>query len=88
MKLNEQIRKFIEANLIVFEEEIEYTDTDNIFEMGYVNSLFAMKLLNYVESEFNIIVENEDMDIKNFSSVNNIVNLVEKKLANSKQISN
>ena len=80
MKLNEQIRKFIEANLIVFDEEIEYSDTDNIFEMGYVNSLFAMKLLNYVENEFNIIVENEDMDIKNFQTVNNIVDLVEKKL--------
>ena len=88
MKLNEQIRTFIEANLMVFEEEIEYTDTDNIFEMGYVNSLFAMKLLNYVENEFNIIVENEDMDIKNFNSVNNIVNLIEKKLDNSKLISN
>jgi len=80
MEQKEKIRKFIEANLVVFEDEVDLSDADNIFEMGYVNSLFAMKLLNYVEKEFAITVENEDMDIKNFSSVSNILQLVKKKL--------
>ena len=75
----EKIRSFIEANLLVFDGEEEFSDSDNIFQLGYVNSLFAMKLLNYVENEFGITVENEEMDIKNFSSVNNIVRLVETK---------
>jgi len=83
MELNEKIRKFIVANLIVFEEDMDFSDNDNIFELGYVNSLFAMKMLNYVENEFKINIENEDMDIKNFSSVNNIVRLIEKKSSNS-----
>ena len=30
----EKIRSFIEANLVVFEDEAEFTDADNIFEMG------------------------------------------------------
>jgi methoxymalonate biosynthesis acyl carrier protein len=75
----EKIRSFIQANLLVFEDEDEFSDSDNIFQLGYVNSLFAMKLLNYIEHEFAIIVDNEDMDIKNFSSVNNIVQLIENK---------
>jgi len=79
MKLKQEIRKFIEANLIVFEEEAEFTDSDNIFELGYVNSLFAMKLLSFVENEYGINIENEDMEIKNFSSIDNISNLVNKK---------
>jgi methoxymalonate biosynthesis acyl carrier protein len=82
MELNEKIRKFIEANLVVFEDEAEFTDKDNIFELGYVNSLFAMKLLNYVESEFKIEVDNDDMDISNFSSVENIIKLISKKSVN------
>lgn len=80
MEQKEQIRKFIESNLIVFEDEAEFSDADNIFEMGYVNSLFAMKLLNYIENKFGITVENEEINIKNFSSVNNIYQLVKAKL--------
>jgi methoxymalonate biosynthesis acyl carrier protein len=79
MNLNEKIRSFILENLMVFDEEDEFSDSDNIFQLGYVNSLFAIKLLNYVEKEFNIVIENEEMDISNFSSVSAIVQLVEKK---------
>jgi methoxymalonate biosynthesis acyl carrier protein len=80
MSLNEKIRSFILENLMVFDEEEEFSDSDNIFQLGYVNSLFAIKLLNYVEKEFNIVIENEEMDISNFSSVSAIVHLVEKKI--------
>lgn len=80
MTLHKKVRKFIEDNLIVLEDEADFLDSDNIFELGYVNSLFAMKLLNYVETEFGVAIENEEMDIENFSSVNNIVQLIEKKL--------
>ena len=76
----EKIRKFIGSNLIVFDEDIVIGDDDNIFQLGYVNSLFAMKLLGYVEREFQISVENEELEINNFSTVSNIAELIDKKL--------
>ncbi len=79
MDLREKIRKFIESNLVVFEDEAEFTDSDNIFEMGFVNSLFAMKLVNYIEQEFSIEVDNDDLEISNFSSVDRIVEYIESK---------
>jgi acyl carrier protein len=79
MEPNVKIREFIDSNLVVFNEEAKYSDSDNIFEMGFVNSLFAMKLLTYIEKEFNITVENNEMEIGNFSSVNNIMKLINKK---------
>ena len=81
MELKEKIRQFIEANLVVFEDEAEFTDSDNIFEMGFVNSLFAMKLVSYIEQEFEIEVDNEDLEISNFNSVDRIVGYVENKQA-------
>lgn len=81
MELKEQIRKFIEANLVVFEDEAEFTDSDNIFEMGFVNSLFAMKLVSYIEQEYAIEVDNEDLEISNFNSVDRIVGYIENKKA-------
>lgn len=83
MKLNEKVRAFITENLVILEDEDDFLDSDNIFELGYVNSLFAMKLLNYVETEFQLSIENDEMDIQNFSSVNAIVQLVKKKSGNS-----
>ncbi len=79
MELKQKIRQYIESNLVVFDDDIEFSDSDNIFELGFVNSLFAMKLLNYIESEFSIVIDNEDIDIANFSSVDNIQKLINKK---------
>jgi methoxymalonate biosynthesis acyl carrier protein len=81
MNTSEKIRSFILNNLMVIDEDEDLSDNDNIFQLGYVNSLFAIKLLNFVEKEFNIIVENDEMDISNFSSISSIVQLVEKKIS-------
>ncbi|MEV2907827.1 acyl carrier protein [Paenibacillus larvae] len=78
MDIKQKIRSFIESNLVVFEDEAAFSDDDHIFRMGFVNSLFAMKLLAYIEQEFGITVSNEDLDITNFSSVTNITNYIEK----------
>lgn len=54
---------------------------DDIFAMGFVNSLFAMQLVLFVEQEFGIAVEDEDLELDNFRSVNRIADLVERKSA-------
>lgn len=51
-------------------------DDLNLFSSGLVNSLFAMQLVLYVEKQFKIKVENEDLDLKNFNSVNAISDFV------------
>lgn len=58
----------------------EIGDDDNIFEMGLVNSLFAMQLVTFIESEFNLSVTNEELDIDNFSTINSMSTFISKKL--------
>lgn len=76
MNLNQQIREFILANLAVFDDEVEFEDHDNFFELGFVNSLFAMKLVTYIENEFQMTIESSEMDIENFNSVDHIVQFI------------
>lgn len=52
---------------------------DDIFALGFVNSLFAMQLVLFVEREFGISVEDEDLDLDNFRSVARITALIERK---------
>jgi acyl carrier protein len=51
-----------------------------MFVLGVVNSLFAMQLVMFVEKEFQITVENEDLDFANFQSISAIAHLVDRKL--------
>jgi methoxymalonate biosynthesis acyl carrier protein len=58
-------------------------DADDIFTAGYVNSLFAMQLIAWLEKDFEIAIEDQDLKISNFNSVNSIVRLVGSKSASS-----
>lgn len=53
-------------------------DTD-IFATGFVNSLMAMQLVMFVEKEFGITIENEDLDLKNFNSIDAITGLIKRR---------
>lgn len=56
-------------------------ENEDIFTLGFVNSLFAMQLVLFVENEFKISIENEDLDFDNFRTINAIASLVERKNA-------
>ena len=57
------------------------SDTDDIFAAGCVNSLFAMQLIAWLEKEFDLAVEDEDLQIGNFNSVSAIAALIHRKVA-------
>jgi len=55
------------------------TDKDDVFALGLINSLFAMQLVLNIEREFNITVEDQDLDINNFNTIDNIAAFVSRK---------
>lgn len=59
----------------------ELLDDEDMFSLGYVNSLFAMQLVAFVEQEFHFQVESEDLEMDNFRTVKSLVRLVESKAA-------
>lgn len=74
----ELIRQFIEQNMSAFKDADELGDTDNIFEKGFVTSIFAMRLLDFIENKFGVQVPDEDITLVNFSSVDRMIGLVGK----------
>lgn len=81
MDCRNEIRNFIMENLSIDEDNVKLGDDDNYFELRFVNSLFAMKLVNFVEQKFEIEIDNDELDLKNFSTINNIMALINKKTA-------
>lgn len=70
-KLKEFISRFFRNH--------ELGDDEDIFLLGFVNSLFAMQLVMFIEKEFNMQIDNKDLDLNNFRTINSIVNLIESK---------
>lgn len=74
MKENKgKIRSF----LLQYIQKHDIQDDEDIFASGFVNSLFAMQLVLFVESEFALKIEREDLKIDNFRSINALAQLVE-----------
>lgn len=57
----------------------ELRDDDDIFAAGYVNSLFAMRLVQFVERTFGVPIAGSDLTLDNFRSIDRIVGFVERK---------
>jgi methoxymalonate biosynthesis acyl carrier protein len=56
-------------------------DDEDIFESGFVNSLFALQLVMFVEKTFEVTVEDEDLDLDNFRSIVAVADFVRRKAA-------
>ena len=54
----------------------ELKDDEDIFSLGFVNSLLAMQLVNFIEKEFGVEIDDDDLDLDNFRTINNIDALI------------
>ena len=71
-EIKSKIREFVLKHV----RDDDLGDEENMFELGYVNSLFAMQLVMFVEKEFAMQVSREDLDFSNFRSIDAITGLV------------
>jgi acyl carrier protein len=56
-------------------------DDDDIFALGFANSLFAMQLVAFVEGRFAIEIDSDDLEMDNFRSIAALARLVARKTA-------
>lgn len=80
----EEIRTRIESFLVRHLRSEGVGRDCDIFGLGLVTSLFALQLVEFVEGEFSLMVETEDLELDNFRSVDAIAQFVERKRAPSR----
>jgi len=79
MNIEHKIREFIIKNLYYAEGEALSDDASFLAE-GVIDSMGAMELVAFVESEFKIKVEMSEVVVKNFDSICKTANFVRRKL--------
>ncbi|MCW3786224.1 acyl carrier protein [Plebeiibacterium sediminum] len=75
--MKEKIRSFIAE--ITFNDSSLIKDDTMIFDEGIFDSMGLLGLINFIESEFNVLAEDSDLQEENFGSVERIVAFIEKK---------
>ncbi len=78
-ELKEKIRGFIVENFL-FGNDDGLTDNSSFLEEGIIDSTGILELVSFLEEEFGITVDDEDLIPENLDSVNNVTNYLDRKL--------
>lgn len=73
-EIKEDIKNYILEASLSDVEEVE--DTDLIFENGLLDSMGLLFLIEFLDENFGVKVSDEELNPKNFESINNIVSFV------------
>jgi acyl carrier protein len=58
-------------------------DDEDMFALGFVNSLFALQLVLFIEQEFGITIDSDDLEIDKFRTIDALAQFVESKTSAS-----
>jgi acyl carrier protein len=81
MEINVQIRDFIAKNLLFSDNGFQYDDDDSFLQEGIVDSVGVMDLVSFVEDNFQVEVDDQEIVPDNFDSINKLAQYVRSKQA-------
>jgi acyl carrier protein len=79
--MRQMVRQFILENFLPGEDPRNLTDQTDLKESGILDSLSTLKLVSFLEEQFGVEFEANDLEAGNLSSVENIERLVRTKVA-------
>ena len=69
--MKEKIKNFIVETFLFGERALK--DDEPLFESGIIDSLGLIKLLAFIEENFNVSIDMSEIMIENFNTVNDIL---------------
>jgi acyl carrier protein len=78
VELKEKVRQFIISNFYVA-DPAALADDASLLDAGIVDSTGVLEIITFIETEFSITVEDQEMLPDNLDAVSNIVRFVKKK---------
>ena len=79
MSIEEKVRGYILDNFLFTDDQSALSSDDSFMEKGLIDSTGILEVIYFLEDEFNVQVEGDEMIPENLDSVNNVVAFVEKK---------
>jgi acyl carrier protein len=70
------IKAYITETFMYDREGVSLTNDFPLFDQGIIDSMGIFRLISYLEEQFSVTVEPEEVIIENFATVNAITSLV------------
>ena len=77
--MKDKIRTFIIENFL-FGQDDGLKDDSSFLDEGIIDSTGILELVNFLEEEFSVTVDDEELIPENLDSISNVVGYLEKKL--------
>jgi acyl carrier protein len=74
---NEEIfRKYILENYLFTDDDSELNNSDSFLDLGIIDSTGIMEVVLFIEMEFDIEVDDEELLPENLDTINNLVKFI------------
>ena len=83
MSVEQKIRDYILDNYLFTDDQSALSNEDSFLDKGIIDSTGIMEVIFFLEEEFGIQVDDEEMVPENLDSVKNIVSYIDRKQASS-----
>ena len=80
--IKEKIRQFIIDNFFFGSISESFADADSFLDNGIIDSTGILELIEFIEENFKITTENDELIPENLDSLNNVTHFVQKKMNN------
>ena len=82
-QIKQSVKKFILEDILFEDNEDALNYDDSFLEKGIIDSTGVLELVRFVEEEFDISVDDEELIPENLDSVNNLAKFVKEKLGSN-----
>lgn len=79
MSISEAVRSYILENYLFSDDPAALEDNESFMEKGIVDSTGMMEVISFLEEQFGITVQDDEMIPENLDSVSAIIAYVERK---------
>lgn len=83
MEIKETLRKFITENFLLSAGMDTFEETDSFMDTGIIDSTGVLELLEFVEEEFKIKIEDEEIIPDNLDTLNDLTGFIYRKIENA-----
>ena len=81
-----QLRDYIVENFLFGDTETKFTDNDSFMEKGIIDSTGILEVITYIEENYEIKIEDDELIPENLDSISNIVNFIDRKLKEGSKV--
>jgi acyl carrier protein len=78
-QIRESLKKFILDNILFEDDENAVKYDDSFMQKGIIDSTGILEIVNFIEDEYEISVDDDELVPENLDSINNLARFIERK---------